>query len=605
MNKKELTRLEEIAKEKGKVLLIENYQLHIDPKQIEEFPESKLIESTDGEKYKARAIIKKVPTSKFTENLNGRIYPKQLDERLIKDKLPEGTLSLADHPETDGSITRICGVWHNATMDEKYSYGDWYLVGEYGQLIKETIAAGGKVGVSRVGFGEFEEDGKTVKAESYELSRWGDAVIDPSQEVFATFENIEDKKEDSIKENITNKKEQNTQEQLYEVASNPIEEKQKEVLNMNKYDEINLRNHVKVSINAASKKENLREAIEDLKSVEIAPEHSDLIEKRDTAINDLQVKLEEQKKEAESKLEETSSKLDELTKEHDELKEKYEKAKSVLDTIGLEEGVDVEKLNQISLMEENLAEMEKDIKVIDSLFESTVAKEYEIATPQDITDLMEDTIKRDSDIKALMEDREVMQSDIDRLMEDREVMKADIDKATEIIKEAEEAIKEREEKLEKLGFTFEEGKKSKKSEEEDSEEEDDEKEEPKDDEEDEKEEGCDKDKKKDEKKESVEKYEFSYSHGEARMGSSVEDEKTPLVEEVKKEKQQEINMYVDREVRKNSALKDIEKELRKSYTLKEAIEKVINFENAGKDDNMIQVSTAKSKLKPTWLGNRI
>ena len=68
MNKKELQRLEEKAKRLGKVLLIENYALDIKPDQIEIPSKEIIVESkSSGEKWKARAIIRNVPVSKFTE----------------------------------------------------------------------------------------------------------------------------------------------------------------------------------------------------------------------------------------------------------------------------------------------------------------------------------------------------------------------------------------------------------------------------------------------------------------------------------------------------------------------------------------------------------
>ena len=81
MDKKELNRLEEKAQQLGKILLIENYALNISSSQIEIPTKEIIVESKNSdEKWKARAIIRNVPTSKFTENLNGRIYPKELDE---------------------------------------------------------------------------------------------------------------------------------------------------------------------------------------------------------------------------------------------------------------------------------------------------------------------------------------------------------------------------------------------------------------------------------------------------------------------------------------------------------------------------------------------
>ena len=592
MNKKRYEKLLEVAEQKGKQLLIEEYTLNIKPEQIEIPNKEIIIESVDGTKvYKARAIIRNVPVSKFTENLNGRIYPKKLDERIIKEGLAEGTLSLADHPEDDGSITRISGVWHNPTMDENFSYGDWYLVGEYGQLIKETIEAGGKVGISRVGFGEFEEDGKTVKWDTYDCERWGDAVLTPSQQVFATIENIdesiqkEEKDTDKFKEQITNKK----QEETSEISNdNIIAENKKEVKNMNyTTEQYTARNHIKALISEA-KKLSPKEGIDSLQDIEIDPAFTDLQEKIEKEILNLYGMLEEQKNSAESTVED-------LTKERDEYKEKYNKAKSIIEKIGISEDVDVEELKEtVQDLNTKIKENEEAMKAI---FESEDVVALEMESLEDVVALAEDTIKRDEDMQAMEEDREAMLADISIFQEDREAMLDDIAQFKALVQEMEEAIAEREEKLIELGYEFTE--EDEKEDEEKKEEEGDEKEEKKEAKAKKEEEGDDEEEAEeaeegDEKEENKESYQFSFNDG------------SKFEETVKKTNKiasnNDVLEMVNFQVKKNPSLKDIKEELQKCQSISDVIERIELFENKN-DDKAIKYTSESSKRRPSFLGN--
>lgn len=418
MNTKRRQYLEEKAKEKGKLLLIEEVQLSVESTQIEEIKET-LTEAVDGKQYKARYIVKNVPTSKYTENLNGRIYPRSLDEKLIKEGVADGTLSLADHPDDEGSITRICGVWHNPRIGEHRSYGDWYLVGELGSLIKETIEAGGKIGLSRVGFGEFLEDGKTVNPETYELERWSDAVLNPSQQVYATYENLAEPKNDNpIVETITNKKKEN-QPLKEKVEKIENQENEDEVKNM-KFEESILRNNLTEGIRKAKANPDIKEAIAFLKEAHVPEELSDIKVRIDTTIAELQEKLNSQKENAEAKVVELTTKNSEMESELSSLKEKYQKAKAIIEKVGLDESINVDELKEnvkkmaeeLSNYELNEKEMMKDLRVIDKILEHKYAKKLEITKPAEFVELMEDTFKRDKDIAYLKEKIKSLKKDL-------------------------------------------------------------------------------------------------------------------------------------------------------------------------------------------------
>ncbi len=205
--------LKEIAQEKGKHLFIESFSVTIPSTSIEVLTEGQrpLVESFQGEKFKAVAIVRNVPVTRFTENLNGRVYSKELWENVYRAKVAEGTLCLADHPgdDSDGSVKDIVGVWRNFKINESNCTADLYLVGKHGKHFLEVLQAGGKNGLSTVGFGELMEDERTVNPRTYELIRLSDWVLTPSQGVYAEQDNI-DTNSVSMSESVKTKVESNT-----------------------------------------------------------------------------------------------------------------------------------------------------------------------------------------------------------------------------------------------------------------------------------------------------------------------------------------------------------------------------------------------------------
>jgi len=390
--------LEEKAKKLGKQLLIENYRFSINPKNVEIFDKPRLIESSNGQKYPARGIVRNVPGSKFTENLNGRVYPRELDEKIIKEGTAEGTLSLVDHPVEEGSISDICGVWHNAHLGENYSYADWYLTGSKGQDILEHIMAGAKdIGVSRVGYGNFKEDNKTVDPNEYILERWGDCVLNPSQEVYATLEQVielpESTKSNSLfSESITNK------------DNNKIEEiKSEEQYTMLK-ESVNIKNNIRVILKEAkANKKSIKEAIDDIKFWQ---ENTPLEEKElhtyiNNSLTELSEKMEVEVSNANKSLKEKEISLEDLKAKHkvlettlNEVTDRYKKAQSIIES---------GEISDTKVLVENQSKMQIDINKL--LKERTLME-------TDIRIYTEDVIAMKSDIKILMKERKEMIGDI-------------------------------------------------------------------------------------------------------------------------------------------------------------------------------------------------
>ena len=138
-------KLKEIAKSKGKQLFIESCSVSkSNINEIKEFSnKAKLIESK-GEQFEALAVLEGVEVTIFSPNENGRLYPKKLWEKVIKEGVAEGSKCYANHAEESQDVRNICGVWHNFRIDEVKQKGvaDLYLIGQYGKLFLEAVKAG-------------------------------------------------------------------------------------------------------------------------------------------------------------------------------------------------------------------------------------------------------------------------------------------------------------------------------------------------------------------------------------------------------------------------------------------------------------------------------
>ena len=419
---------EEKAKKLGKQLLIENYSFAINPKSIEIFDKPRLVESSNGDKYTARAIIRNVPVSKFTENLNGRIYNRDLDERIIKEGTAEGTLSLVDHPTDEGSIGNICAVWHNLHLGENYSYADWYLTGSKGQDILEHIMAGAKdIGISRVGYGSFKEDNKTVDPADYILERLGDCVLNPSQEVFATLEQTIELPESVnssslFSESITNK------------DNNKIEEIKSEEQYTMLSESTNVKNNIRVILKEAkANKKSIKEAIEDIKfwQSEVKSEDKELHTYINNSLTELSEKMEVEVSNANKSLKEKEISLEDLKAKHNvlektlnEVTERYKKAQSIIESGGI---------SDTKVLVENQSKMQIDINK-----------------------LLKERTLMETDIRIYTEDVTAMKSDIKILMKERKEMIGDIKTYESKLTEAEKHIKGLEKILEdEYGYNFE------------------------------------------------------------------------------------------------------------------------------------------------------
>lgn len=142
--------------------------------------------------YKALAVYTFPISRPDQRNLNNRIYTSELWENVIRSGKAEGAFGLMDHPEGDGSTKDCWCVWRNLrfSADRKLILCDAYLFGNWGQQVLEALEAGGKVGLSSSGWGEFLDDNTTLDPKTYEIERPADFVLNPSYEVYGVQDDL-------------------------------------------------------------------------------------------------------------------------------------------------------------------------------------------------------------------------------------------------------------------------------------------------------------------------------------------------------------------------------------------------------------------------------
>jgi hypothetical protein len=154
--------------------------------------------TVDGKTYPALGVYTFPFTRPGQKNLNGRIYPYALWDRIFAQYKDRSTLGLMNHPEDDGDPKNIWCVWKNLRYNEDRTLGvaDCYIIdNEWGKTAIGVLENDGPVGLSSSGLGDFEADGVTVAPATYELERVSDWVLNPSYSVFGA---MDDKKESVI-----------------------------------------------------------------------------------------------------------------------------------------------------------------------------------------------------------------------------------------------------------------------------------------------------------------------------------------------------------------------------------------------------------------------
>lgn len=122
-------------------------------------------------------------------NINGRVYTDELWENVLNNQRDQWQYNtgLSDHPEDDGHFRDQGIVWLDGLKENGIVFGIGALVGEVGKLAEQIMSVGGKIGFSTAGYGEVLAEG-IVDPNSYEIERFADLVLNPSQGVFGNSE---------------------------------------------------------------------------------------------------------------------------------------------------------------------------------------------------------------------------------------------------------------------------------------------------------------------------------------------------------------------------------------------------------------------------------
>jgi hypothetical protein len=181
----------------AKQRLVENVLV---PAELIEKLDVPLREAEVGDRsYPILAVYRFPFTRPGQKNLNNRIYSHELWDRVFQQN--PVTTSLVDHPEDDGDPARIWAVMKNGAYNKDRTLGlvDCHIIdNDFGRTAIGVLTAGGGIGLSTSGLGDFEVDGITINPNTYVLERWADWVCQPSYSVFGA---IDEKKENTAPAN--------------------------------------------------------------------------------------------------------------------------------------------------------------------------------------------------------------------------------------------------------------------------------------------------------------------------------------------------------------------------------------------------------------------
>jgi len=581
---KYLKYLEEKAVKLNKKLLIESSDIPISEDNFQVFKEQVLLESSNGKKFKSLAVIKNVPVSRYKKNSNGRIYPKPLWEKVLREGSAEGNLALSDHPETEGSVTSVWGVWHEMRVKLDGVYADLYLIEEKPIRI---IEAGGRLGTSTVGFGELDErDDCTVMAESFELERLSDIVLSPSQGTYFEKANLSD--------------EQDLESKLTE-STNKIKKEEKIIMSdkMDRFIEQNAKNHVKQKIKETNKSTNyaenisvLNETKEYITAIGDSALLENLVKEIENEVEKNQKILAEKANTAESLSEQVQKEKAELEEKYNKLVEEHDKAIKILELAKITEEEKKTLLEDSTVKDEDLTTFKEERS--DMMADIKIFKEERENMLDDVKQFKEEREDFIFDMKHLKEEAALRDSDIKIFKEERDDLLFDLKESFNLIKEAKLRISFYEKELEKRGFKFDEAGTISKQDNECVTNSDDAL--------------AQLGAKPKAKKDNL--MNVPGKKAEKEEPKSKEHEvKTPEVENPKKEKEEvkesAVATFVKEATTKNKTLTAIKKELLESKTLFEASEKVRMF--LDKKDDVVKAKTYLKEdiaKRPAWLGNR-
>lgn len=123
-------------------------------------------------------------------NLNGRIYPTALAERIVKES--SRTIAYDGHEaayQSGAEYSIAKAVCSNPRIEDGCLWGDIDFVDDaYRERLETLVSKGIAIGVSSCGYGDIDDEGVVIP-EAYELVRFLDFVTSPAGEVYAKMNN--------------------------------------------------------------------------------------------------------------------------------------------------------------------------------------------------------------------------------------------------------------------------------------------------------------------------------------------------------------------------------------------------------------------------------
>lgn len=312
--------------------LVEKFEKDwIDTKNIKPIA-IKLTESTrlveaNGNFYNCLSCYK-IPVWKLDEkNLNGRVYPRSLAEKIVREN--KVTVALDGHPEDDNYVPLlkdVIAVGKNPSIEENILWVYCYFVDEeYDKKAHRIMDLGFPLQQSSSGLGEVDAF-DTVISETYELERYFDLLVqDSSYQVFTSKEN--EVVDVSVQKIEKQKESSSLTEQVTIINRNTSLDENKKDTSMDKSLKLNVKSLIREAEskdNLAEKNRLLKEAFSAVKDEESFVDLKKVITEKIRS-NDIEIaKLANKGMKADglnSKLKESVSKLSEAEKVIKQLKE--------------------------------------------------------------------------------------------------------------------------------------------------------------------------------------------------------------------------------------------------------------------------------------------
>ena len=293
-------------------------------------------------------------------NANGRNYSKVIP-KVVKENIT--TLGLANHPDEDADVEKICCVWKNPRIIDDWMCADCaFTDDDLGHKFESVLELGGALECSSSVLGELDDDGFVLE-DGLSVERISDIVFQSSNRLLQSKTDVYERDDDT---SILSKKYENGTETINDLTISNEDEIEESVVNKH-------RNNATESKNIKEKKEmpenellettlgmNIKSIIKDADKTENLYEKKDLLESAHCYAEKLTDK---------TLLNETSEKIAKVNEEIKVLTEKGLKADELAKNV---ETLEEEK----KTISEGSVKLEEERKVLQEKYD-TLVKMYE------------------------------------------------------------------------------------------------------------------------------------------------------------------------------------------------------------------------------------